>query len=295
MCDVDGDRDLDVIVDNALGSNNEQLILNGGDGTFTDASGQLPSQTADDNGAICIDVDVDGDFDLVIPSLSGNERVLVNDGSGNFSALTGAFPTVADSTLGMDFGDLDGDGRLDAVTGQGEGGSFVDRLYLGTTDQPVDDLAPVFRAVQVDTNVPPGTSLTVRFAVQDSHVTDIGPRLQRAWLVYVINSGAAAEQTADFAGGDLFQASSVAVPATGSGSYHVCARDMAGNEACSTPELAFTIAPGDDDDDDDDDGGGGDGCSCRTTSNASSVPGGTAMILGASCVLLVAMRSRRRA
>lgn len=292
-CDVDGDFDLDVAIDNAGGANQEQLFLNDGTGAFSDESTRLPSQNDDDNGVVCVDVDADGDLDLAIPSLGSNgERVLINDGTGNFTSLPGAFSAVIDGTLWMDFGDVNDDGRLDAITGQGES-STLDRLYLGTADQPLDDVDPIFRAVQVDGTVSPGTALTIRFAVQDSHVTDIGPRLQRAWLVTTIDAGAPVEVTADFVGGDLFQVSSAPVPATGAGSYHVCARDMAGNEACSTPELAFTIAPGGDDDDDDDDGGRSGGCSCRTTGRASSGPGAAAFVFGVMGVLLVG-RSRRR-
>lgn len=292
-CDVDGDGDLDVLIDNAVGSLEEQMLLNDGTGTFTDASGQLPTQNADDNGVVCVDVDADGDFDLVIPSLSSaEERVVINDGNANFTNLSGAFTAAVggpDGTLWMDFGDVNGDGRLDVITGQGESTS-LDRLYAGAADQPIDTVAPVFRAVQHEDNVPPGTMLTVRFAVQDSHVTDIGPRLQRAWVAYVVNSAAEAEQTADFVGGDLFQASAGPVPATGSGSYHVCATDIEGNSACSTPELAFTIAPGDDDDDDDDDGGGP-GCGCRMSPSSGSSFAG--MMAAAAAALAFALRPRR--
>lgn len=290
VCDVDGDGDLDVIIDNALGTLSEQILVNDGAGNFTDeSSSRMPSETFDDNGVICVDIDADGDFDLLIPSLSGTERFLRNDGDGSFSAVAGGFPAVSDATLGMDLGDVNGDGILDAVTGQGETGSFVDRLYLGTADQPADTIAPGFRAIQHDESVPPGTTLRIRFAVFDSHVTDIGPRLDRAWLVYAIDAGAPVEVDAHFVGGDLFQAESAPMPATGAGSYRVCATDVRGNTACSAPDLAFTIAPGGDDDDDDDDGGG---CGCRTTQTRPGVSTVTLLVSGAALGTILFVRRR---
>lgn len=284
-CDVDGDGDLDVWIDNATASNREQLLINDGAGGFTDetSSRVTGNPAADDNGVVCADVDGDGDLDAVIPSLTGNERVLMNDGSGVFAAVTDAFPAVSDATLWIDFGDLDGDHRLDAVTGQGEAGSYLNRLYRGLAAQPADDDPPVFRAVEAVASVPPGGTLRVRFAAQDASVTDVGPRLSGAgpWMEWTVDGVAQPDAVAVFSGGDLFRATAGPLPSGRAGTYRVCATDAAGNSSCSAGH-AFTIAPGGGDDDD----GGATGCGCRMAATAGSRPLAVvaAMLVGALAV-----------
>ncbi|MGZ7007356.1 MAG: FG-GAP repeat domain-containing protein, partial [Ilumatobacteraceae bacterium] len=165
VCDVDGDGDLDVWIDNSATNYLEQLLINDGQGHFTDETDARVKGNvlgADDNGVVCADVDGDGDFDAVIVALGNAERVLINDGTGHFTALAGVFPTLTGSRLWMDFGDVNGDGRLDAVTGLGESGDMIDRLSLGTADAPVDTRAPVIGAVQLS------AASVLHFAVQDS-------------------------------------------------------------------------------------------------------------------------------
>lgn len=240
VCDVDGDGDLDVWIDNGINAGDPQLAINDGTGHFRDETSARVVGAAgqDDNGVSCVDLDGDGDFDAVVYSLgdglsaTGNERALINDGTGHFTLSPDAFPLVGDSTLGMDFGDLNGDGRIDAVTGQGEGGDFTNRLYLGTNGLPADTRAPVFRAVETGpATVSTSAMPVVRFAIEDGATTEVGPRLSS---VYVEWTGAAGAQNVEarFSGGDLFRAT---LPARGSGgnvTWRACADDFAGNHAC---------------------------------------------------------------
>jgi MYXO-CTERM domain-containing protein len=238
-CDVDGDGDLDLWLDNGAASLREQLLINDGTGTFTDETTARVTANpgADDNEVQCADVDGDGDLDAVIASLSNEERVLENDGVGNFTLLAAAFTPAGDSTLGLDLGDLDGDGRLDAITAQGEQTPYLNRMYRGTIEQPVDVLAPTFRAVQ---QIADGTTglIRVRFAVVDASTTDVGPRLREA----SIDLGGTTV-AARFVGGDLFQASLGQFPAGAVVSYSACATDWAGNSACSATH-SFTVGGG---------------------------------------------------
>ncbi len=239
-CDVDGDDDLDIWIDNIGGSFREQLLRNGGTGVFTDVTTMQVSDnpSADDNGVVCIDIDDDGDFDAVVPSLSGNERVLINDGTGAFSLVTGnGFPSQSDPTLWIDFADINGDGRLDAVTGQGEGNPQTNRIYLGNGSQPLDSTAPRIIASQAPpTTVEVGASIAVRFAVSDRVVTDGGPRLFRAYAK-VTDGGGTTEVPAHFVGGDLFWASIEATGAIGSTmTVELCATDRRMNDACGAPQ-----------------------------------------------------------
>jgi MYXO-CTERM domain-containing protein len=237
-CDVDGDGDLDLWLDNGGAGHTTQLLINDGTGTFTDETAQRVSGNppgADDNAVRCVDIDGDGDFDAVIASLSDNERILLNDGTGHFTLIQGAFPKVSDSTLGLDVGDVDGDHLLDVITAQGESGPFLNRLYLGIAPQLPDTRAPAFRSVEkLPDGTAPGVS-RVRFAVTDSATTDIGPRLRQAYLE--VNGNLT---PARFVGGDLFLGV-IAVPPGVTTTYRACAVDAAGNQGCSA-DVTFTAA-----------------------------------------------------
>jgi hypothetical protein len=238
-CDVDGDGDLDLWLDNGASGLLEQLLVDDGKGVFTDeTAGRVTGNpSADDNEVQCVDIDDDGDFDALIASLSDEERVLVNDGTGHFALDPGAFPAASDSTLGLDLGDVDGDGRLDAITAQGESGSLQNRLYLGVAPQPVDTRPPIFRAVEQLPDAAAAGTFAVRFAVVDRATSDSGPRLREAHLDV---SGAAFPAT--FMGGDLFRAPFPAALGD-SVTYRACATDAAGNAACSEPR-SFRVGAG---------------------------------------------------
>lgn len=240
-CDVDGDGDVDLWQDNSGPNYTEQLMINDGTGQFTDETSMRVSGNpgADDNGVTCIDIDGDGDFDAAVTALGGPERLLVNDGTGHFTLEADAFPPPGDSSLWADFGDLNGDGKLDLVTGQGESGSFLDRVYVGSDAAVVDTTAPRFRAVEQAGNVTPDDAPVVRFAVADNAATDTGPRLQKVYVK--ITAPSASEAGALFIGGDLFRA---VLPKQAGGSmvsYQACAVDKQGNEGCSAA-LSYTVS-----------------------------------------------------
>ncbi len=182
-CDVDGDGDLDLWLDNGRAPLVEQLVINDGTGHFTDETATRVSgnPSADDNEVQCVDIDDDGDFDALVASLDDHERILVNDGAGHFTALTDAFPPVTDATLGLDLGDLDGDGRLDAITAQGENLPFLNRLYLATTAQAVDTQAPRVRAIDT-TAEPVASGVMIRFALSDRATSDVAVHLRNVHL-----------------------------------------------------------------------------------------------------------------
>ncbi len=240
-CDVDGDGDLDIWIDNLGPGYTELLLINDGSGGFTDETAARVSGNpgADDNGVFCVDVDDDGDFDAVIASLSADERVLQNDGAGNFTAITGTFPAMTDPTLWLDFGDLNGDGRVDAVSAQGEGTPQLNRMYFGSSTMPVDSRAPQIVTVQDVGMVGPDEPFAVRYAVSDRFVTDDGPRLATATARLRRAGGETSDLNAIFVGGDLYR---VAVPglAIGSHELELCAADTVGNEACAPP-IRLTI------------------------------------------------------
>ena len=125
--DLDGDGDLDLVVgayDGTLRS-----FANNGAGGFSALTGAANPFDGLDVGSYStpsfVDLDGDGDLDLVVGESSGTLRSFANNGAGGFSALTGA----ANPFNGLDVGsystpsfvDLDGDGDLDLVVGAYDG------------------------------------------------------------------------------------------------------------------------------------------------------------------------------
>lgn len=117
--DVDGDRDLDVIVANE-GQN--QLYLNE-DGRLVDVTVLTLPMESDETRAIrAADVDADGDLDLLVGNVtfltdeSPQDYLLVNDGTGAFTrAGAAAFPEDARSNFMLQALDIDRDGDIDAI------------------------------------------------------------------------------------------------------------------------------------------------------------------------------------
>lgn len=128
--DVDGDGDLDLYAANVHqgqpSAAQDRLFLNDGTGRFAEAPGALPSETDNTHDAWIVDLDRDGDLDVVAGN--GNrggmpsqpDVVLLNDGTGIFSrSATGFVSSVIElSPHRLAIGDLDADGDLDCIAVQ---------------------------------------------------------------------------------------------------------------------------------------------------------------------------------
>jgi len=134
--DVDGDGDLDLLVNDSFDSifSNVRVFTNDGAGGFTDTGASLFSESVDNMQAAFADVDSDGDLDLVVAAQTkftddGVAALFRNDGTGSFTEDPGAGLTgLSDPTL--DAGDIDGDGDVDLVqSGRNASGTQQTILY----------------------------------------------------------------------------------------------------------------------------------------------------------------------
>jgi hypothetical protein len=194
----------------------------------------------DDNLAVMMDYDSDGDPDVLVASLAGPDRILINDGTGHLrlhtdwvNSFTG---DATHGTLGTAAADLNGDGRLDVVQSQGEVPGFWDeRVFLGTHIVP--DAAPPVIALVEQVSVGPGTlPVTVRARVHDNK----SPTMPHDWKSVVLR-WTAAGRTREFPlrwYGEYLWRATVDKPQGAGAQYQVCATDAVGNRACSLPALA---------------------------------------------------------
>jgi hypothetical protein len=120
--DIDNDGDLDIFqAAGARGAREDDafrsvMLLNLGDGLFLDItegvglSALVANQIQDPN---LVDIDNDGDLDLVVAGSLGPPYLYLNNGDGSFIDGTSSF--VTDRGWYLSFGDSDGDGFLDMM------------------------------------------------------------------------------------------------------------------------------------------------------------------------------------
>jgi hypothetical protein len=226
--DMDGDGDLDMIGANGGPSNRENLLSNIGGLSFFDVSQRLqPNTTGDDNDSKFIDLDSDGDLDLIVAALfQGREKIYINNGTGGFTLDNSRISAISDATLDLALGDFDGDGDYDLVTGQGESGSFRNRYYENTG--PADRRPPVIGTETVCSR--PAGEVVIRASVRDAITSDRGCIPQSVVLAWTVDGGAETLAPMHWIGHDLWR---VVIPAPAVGSelaYRVRATDQVGNQ-----------------------------------------------------------------
>jgi hypothetical protein len=242
--DLTGDGWLDVITMNdgeALEegpyARRNHIFVNDGHGGFVNASPKLwedrDNPAVDDNLAVMLDYDSDGDADVLVASLAGPDRILMNDGTGHLRLHTDFMNSFAGDpthgTLGTAVADLDGDHKLDVVQSQGEvPGYNAERVFLGKNILP-DTAPPVIAAVErIDASKGPAL---VRARVHDNK----SPTMLHDWRSVVLSwtaDGRTQEVPMRWYGEYLWRAS-LDAPGGGKVSYRVCVTDAAGNRACS--------------------------------------------------------------
>ena len=215
------------------------IFINDGKGGFVNASAKLwedrDNPAVDDNLAVMLDYDNDGDPDVLVASLAGPDRVLINDGTGHLhlhtdwvNSFTGD-PTHG--TLGTAAADLNGDGKLDVVQSQGEvAGSFDERVFLGKNLKR-DTAPPIIALVE---SVRAGSDpVTVHARVHDNK----SPTMPHDWKSVVLrwtSDGDTQEIPMRWYGEYLWRAT-VEKPQGSNAQYQICATDAVGNRSCSLP------------------------------------------------------------
>ncbi len=136
LFDIDGDSDLDIFFSNVAfrpGMNRQdRLLVNNGGGYFTDVtSTNIPVDAEHTTDAIFVDVDLDGDGDLITTNIFYNRpvKVFLNDGLGIFTEATTEVlpPGVSGEGIGLKSADFNGDGLKDLyIVNRGQ----MDRLLL---------------------------------------------------------------------------------------------------------------------------------------------------------------------
>ncbi|MEM7205890.1 MAG: VCBS repeat-containing protein [Planctomycetota bacterium] len=132
--DGDGDPDLALVTPEVP----TQLYLNDGAGVFTDATtGRLPNEVTGAAEATSVDLDGDGDLDLLLSRNLAQNGLFSNVGSGVFvDATPQTSPPSLDRTEAVAVIDIDGDGNDDLAFGNDNG---QNRLWRHRGDGTFED------------------------------------------------------------------------------------------------------------------------------------------------------------
>jgi hypothetical protein len=126
--DVDQDGDLDLV---EARDGQDSLFLNDGTGRFYDASYRLPLVSDYTVDVHFLDVEGDGDVDILLGRYDGKSRLLLNDGGGAFTDAPGGIIDDSGPTGVLAVGDVDGDLDADVLIGSyNESGAYPPRLAL---------------------------------------------------------------------------------------------------------------------------------------------------------------------
>lgn len=141
FADVDGDTDLDVVIN---GAQTAALYINDGSGVYTEVT-NTPFTNVRYSSSEFLDFDNDNDMDVII-SGSNNGAVIElyeNNGNGEYSLVSG---TTFDDTYNgsISVADVDEDNDVDIlITGQNSSSQRVSKLYLNNSGVfTVDNTTP---------------------------------------------------------------------------------------------------------------------------------------------------------
>jgi enediyne biosynthesis protein E4 len=161
--DVDGDGWIDLFFCSLEG--HSTLYRNLGNWKFQDITASagvgLPGVAA--TGAALVDVDGDGNLDLVVNSFASGTFIFLNDGKGHFTRLN-FDPPLNFNKAGMSLAlaDIDGDGALDLYVANYRTWSIRDRPDMQLSLEVIDGVTTVVRAAGRPVSAP---DLVGRFTI----------------------------------------------------------------------------------------------------------------------------------
>lgn len=145
--DIDGDKDLDIVLANEFKPNT--LLVNDGKGNFTDESEKrLPQITHDSEDVVTEDLNGDGFADLLFCSEDDKvHEFYLNDGKGFFKEAPFKFPdSEANAVIA---GDINKDGRQDIIFGNnGQNAVFINAGKGNFKDETEKRLPKINRVTQ---------------------------------------------------------------------------------------------------------------------------------------------------
>ena len=143
LCDFDGDGSEDFYITNGAGSPN-QLYLNNKDGTFSEVGKKSGvADLSEGWGAVCSDIDNDGDADIYLTNYFGENKLFLNNGAAVFYDATeeaGVGDTGPSTSAALM--DFDNDGNLDIyVLNRSQAIiNYANRLYRNNGDGTFSDV-----------------------------------------------------------------------------------------------------------------------------------------------------------
>ncbi len=118
IADFNGDGHLDMMMTDR---NTDFTLYEGGPGlTYTNRTAWLPAMPERTTGVTAVDLEGDGDLDVVVSVFRDRNVILINDGTGHFTNEAAAFGLEGDPemrTMSSSWFDLDNDGDLDGLFG----------------------------------------------------------------------------------------------------------------------------------------------------------------------------------
>ncbi|MFK7739585.1 MAG: FG-GAP repeat domain-containing protein [Planctomycetota bacterium] len=130
--DTDGDGDQD-LVRWANGVEDYELHRNDGAGNWVIVARDLPQSVANMFGGGAVDLDLDGDLDVVATGESAPNSVYINDGAGHFEQRSyGAFTSGPSGSIQAAIADLDGDLLPEVVVARWSATGSGSQVYSNT-------------------------------------------------------------------------------------------------------------------------------------------------------------------